>query len=60
MNPYKPPESGRPKYQKPRVEIDWADLFIVLFILLAFPVMYGFILESEIVQVIFFIFRTLL
>jgi len=60
MNPYKPPESERPKYQKPRVEIDWADLFIVLFILLAFPVMYGFILESEIVQVIFFIFRTLL
>lgn len=60
MNPYKPPESGRPKYQKPRVEIDWDDLFIVLFILLAFPVMYGFILESEIVQVIFFIFRTLL
>jgi len=57
MNPYKPPESGRPKYQKPRVEIDWADLFIVLFIMLAFPIVYGFLLDNEIVQFILYLLK---
>ena len=55
-NPYEPPES-KPKYQKPRVEIDWRDLFIVLFIILAFPIVYGFLLDSEIVQVILYVLK---
>jgi len=57
MNPYRSPESGKPEYQKPRVEIDWHDFFIVLFIMLSFPIVYGFLLDSEIVRFILYLLK---
>ena len=57
MNPYEPLHSEKPKY-KPR-SVDWPDFFFVVFFLISFPLLYGFILESELTEDILIAIRKL-